>query len=86
MLRTLTTLALAAAMLCGCARPPPIPQAFAMCRAKAAKIAQVSGPEYDPEPFIADCMAAQGYEIRAGECSVVEDPGMRVGCYRRKYP
>lgn len=85
MLRTLMAVMLVLAA-CGCSRRPPIPQAFADCQAKAAKIAKVSGPEYDPEPFIADCMDARGYEIRAGDCSVVEDPGMRVGCYRRKYP
>ena len=77
MLRTLIAVALILG-LAGCAKPrTSIPKAFAACKAKAF------GPN---EEGMADCMDAYGYEIRSGECSLLEDPELAVGCYRRKYP
>jgi hypothetical protein len=64
----------------GCSRPS-LKAALAQCTVEARR---TIGPVQDNDPYIADCMDGRGYEIRAGECSVMESPARVEGCYRPK--
>ncbi|THD77651.1 MAG: hypothetical protein E7812_12880 [Phenylobacterium sp.] len=79
--RTLLALAVAA-ILPSCSPRPSVHQSFAQCKAEAAK-AKAANPGIDADD-VSDCMERQGYEIGAGECSIIAAPEAREDCYQPK--